>query len=68
MTKGLTAYIREIRRDLQNKIQMLAPSLGMIPLEARRAQNLAEECGRLDAAIGQFPTQEIQPGQRRRVA
>ena len=24
--------------------------------------------GRLDAAIGQFPTQEIQPGQRRRVA
>ena len=68
MTKELATYIAEIRRDLQGKIEMLAASPGMSALQARKAQNLADDCKRLDAAILQFELQNTQPGQRKRVA
>jgi hypothetical protein len=68
MTKELAAYISEIRSDLQSKIQMLAPSPGMSALQARKAQNLADDCRRLDAAIEQFELQNAEAGQRSRVA
>jgi hypothetical protein len=68
MTKELAAYISEIRSDLRSKIQMLASSPGMSALQARKAQNLADDCRRLDAAIEQFELQNAEAGQRRRIA
>ncbi len=68
MTRELANYIADIRSELRSKIEMLAPLPDMTALEARRAQNLADECKRLDAAIEQFELQNSSPGDRRRVA
>ena len=54
MTDELAAFISEIRSDLQSKLRMLEPAFGMSALQIRKAQMLAADCKRFDAAIEQF--------------
>ena len=65
MTRELAKYVSEIRNDLQSKIEMLAPMPGMSALQAKKAQTLADDCKRLDAAIEQFTQQNLRQQQRK---
>jgi hypothetical protein len=68
MTREIAEYVLEIRKDLQSKIRMLAPVPGMSVVQVRKAQTLADECKRLDAAIEQFMQQNLRQRQRERAA
>ena len=68
MTKELSAYISEIRSDLQSKIKMLEPASGMSALQVRRALILAADCKRLDAVIERFSMSNTKQFPRQRAA
>ena len=65
MTKELAKYVLEIRNDVQSKIKMLEPVPDMSALQAKKAQTLAEDCRRLDAALEQFMQQNLRQHQRK---